>query len=317
MPIDRFDAELGQICGSFDLRTDSEQRNMRGAVSCIQRGGIEMAQVGADILQIVRSSRNIRLDAGENYFLILQEEGRALMCQSDTSCILMPGDMVLIDSSCPSEFTFFGEYSRQLSLHLPRAEMHARFGYNLIRGGIGVPRHDPSGKALTAVLGKILTAENLPVAAQSYLREALFGLLGAALCERSGLDDFVGIEADIGSAQDLTAGQCYINTHYRNPDLNIQEIADDLGMSIRQIQRGFASIGITPTKYLLSKRLEHARRAIMDRNSGKRDDLISSIAYEAGFSDLSYFQRTFRKTFGEPPGAFQRRAADGQETPNR
>lgn len=308
LPVERFDTELEQICGSFDLRPANGQRDMRGGVWCDQQGGFEMAHVAADIMQILRTSRNIRLDAGENYFLILQEEGRALMCQNDLGCVLMPGDMVLIDSSCPSEFTFFGDYSRQLSLHLPRAEMHARFGYNLIRGGIGVPRHDPSGKALTAVLGKILSDQDLPAAAQSHLREALFGLLGAALYERSATADFTGVEADIGSAQDLASAQCYINAHYRNPELTIQDIADDLGMSIRQMQRSFAGIGITPTKYLLSKRLEHARRGIAERNSGKRDDLISSIAYEAGFSDLSYFQRTFRKTFGQPPGAFGRPA---------
>jgi AraC family transcriptional regulator, positive regulator of tynA and feaB len=81
-------------------------------------------------------------------------------------------------------------------------------------------------------------------------------------------------------------------------------MADDLGMSLRQLQRGFSAIGSTPTKYLLVKRLEHARRGIEDRRIGLRGDLISSIAYEAGFSDLSYFQRCFRRAFGTSPKAY-------------
>lgn len=78
-------------------------------------------------------------------------------------------------------------------------------------------------------------------------------------------------------------------------------MADDLCLSLRQIQRGFAALGTTPTKYLLQKRLEHARRALDDRQVGRRSDLTSSIAYEAGFSDLSYFHRCYRRAFGASP----------------
>lgn len=34
--------------------------------------------------------------------------------QNDTTCLLRPGDFVLIDSAVPSEFVFFGEYTCQL-----------------------------------------------------------------------------------------------------------------------------------------------------------------------------------------------------------
>lgn len=73
---------------------------------------------------------------------------------------------------------------------------------------------------------------------------------------------------------------------------------------MRQLQRGFTSVGSTPTKYLLIKRLEHTRCALDDRRAGRRSDLISSIGYEAGFSDLSYFQRCFRRAFGTSPRAY-------------
>lgn len=303
LPVDQFHADLQRICGQFDLRAADARGRMRGGVRVEERAGIECAHVAADLQQVLRSNRQIRKDSGENYFLILQEEGRALMNQNDVSCLLQPGDMVLIDSACPSDFTFFGQYNRQLSLHLPRAEMHARFGYDLIRGGISVPRHDPTNIALCAVLGRVFAAsEN--AATQGYLREAMFGLIGAMLHERSGQDGFSGIDSDLGSARTLAQGQAYIDAHYRNPDLTIADIADDLGMSLRQLQRGFAAIGTTPTKYLLTKRMEHAKRGMDDRRSGRRADLISTIAYEAGFSDLSYFQRCFRKAFGASPSAW-------------
>jgi AraC family transcriptional regulator, positive regulator of tynA and feaB len=304
LPVEQFAADLFRICGQFDIRPATARQTMRGGVQLDRRAGLEVAHVAADLQQVVRSTRDIRKDSGENYFLILQEEGKALMSQNETSCLLSPGDMVLIDSACTSEFTFFGDYSRQLSLHLPRGEMHARFGYDLIRGGIAVPRHDPTNLALYAVLGKVFGQPSVNAASSTYLREAVFGLIGALLHERSGQQGFAGIDSDLSGARSLASGQAYIDSHYRNPDLTIQDMADDLGMSLRQLQRGFSAIGSTPTKYLLVKRLEHARRGIEDRRIGLRGDLISSIAYEAGFSDLSYFQRCFRRAFGTSPKAY-------------
>jgi AraC-like DNA-binding protein len=38
----------------------------------------------------------------------------------------------------------------------------------------------------------------------------------------------------------------------------------------------------------------------------KRNLRISEIAFLCGFSDLSYFNRTFKKRFGENPRAYRR-----------
>lgn len=301
LPVEQFVSDLHRVCGSFDVAVADNRHVMRGGVSLGRRAGLEAAFVATDVQRITRTSKSIRQDSGENYFLILQEEGRALMRQNDTTSLLRPGDFVLIDSAVPSEFVFFGDYTRQLSLHLPRAEMHARFGYDLIRGGITLPRHDPTTAGITAVVSKVLSRDSTTTVADGYLREALFGLLGAMLHERTTRDDYRGIDSDISGARALASGQAYIDAHYRRPDLSIQDMADDLSLSLRQIQRGFAALGTTPTKYLLQKRLEQVRRALDDRQAGHRSDLISSIAYEAGFSDLSYFHRCYRRAFGASP----------------
>lgn len=309
LPVEQFHADLHRICGQFDVRATDARGQMRGGVLHEDRAGLQFAHVACDLQQVVRASSQIRKDASENYFLILQEEGRALMSQNDRTCLLGPGDMVLIDSASPSEFTFFGSYNRQLSLHLPRAEMHARFGCDLIRGGISLPRHDPTTLALCAVLGKVFARTGNP-GSHLHLREAMFGLLGAMLHEQTGSEGYADVHSDLSGARALAQGQAYIDAHFRDPDLTIQDIADDLGMSLRQLQRGFTAIGSTPTRYLLMKRIEHSRRGIDDRRAGRRDDLISSIAYDAGFSDLSYFQRCFRKAFGTSPRGYAARRLD-------
>lgn len=301
LPVEQFVSDLHRICGRFDVALAEDRQVTRGSLSIGRHAGIESVVVATDVQRIIRTSKAIRQDQGENYFLILQQTGRAMMRQNDTSCLLHPGDFVLIDSSIPSEFVFFGNYTRQLSLHLPRAEMHARFGYDLIRGGIAVPRQDATSIGISAVVAKVLSRDTTGTVADTYLREALFGLLGAMLHERSGTDGYKNIDSDISGARALASGQAYIDAHYRSPDFSIADMADDLGMSLRQLQRGFSALGTTPTKYLLQKRLEHVRRALDDRSAGRRVDLVSSIAYEAGFSDLSYFHRCYRRTFGASP----------------
>jgi mannose-6-phosphate isomerase-like protein (cupin superfamily) len=152
-PIEQFRGDLKSVCGEFDARPGDCRTTLNGAILLEKRAGLEMAHVAQDIQQIIRTRRHIRRDDGENYFLIIQEEGRALMSQNDEVKMISPGDMILIDSAEPSEFTFFSTFSRQLSLHLPRVEMWTRFG-ECITGGLFMARSDQTAVALCAVLAK-------------------------------------------------------------------------------------------------------------------------------------------------------------------
>jgi AraC family transcriptional regulator len=60
------------------------------------------------------------------------------------------------------------------------------------------------------------------------------------------------------------------------------------------------STGVTPHQYLLGLRL---RRAAQQLCSSR--DPVSSIAFDAGFGDLSTFNASFRARFGTSPGNFR------------
>ena len=62
-------------------------------------------------------------------------------------------------------------------------------------------------------------------------------------------------------------------------------------------------VGMTPHQYLLRTRLNRA--AVRLRTS---DTAISEIAFDAGFGDLSTFNRRFRRILGVNPGAYRRAA---------
>jgi AraC-like DNA-binding protein len=62
-----------------------------------------------------------------------------------------------------------------------------------------------------------------------------------------------------------------------------------------------ATVGEPPMRYLQSLRLHHAKRLL-------RDDrlTVAAVATRVGYSSEAAFAATFRRVFGEPPGAWRR-----------
>lgn len=82
-----------------------------------------------------------------------------------------------------------------------------------------------------------------------------------------------------------------------NPDLSVEKICDEMNMSRSQLHRKVKALtSKSITAYVRRYRLLSARDLIR-----KTDKTISEIAYEAGFSDPSYFHRSFQKEFGIRP----------------
>ena len=76
-------------------------------------------------------------------------------------------------------------------------------------------------------------------------------------------------------------------------DLSVAALAVRHGCTPRFIQRLFESEGTTFTEYVLAQRLARAHRMLTDpRRAGEK---ISTIAFDAGFGDVSYFNRAFRQ----------------------
>lgn len=87
--------------------------------------------------------------------------------------------------------------------------------------------------------------------------------------------------------------------------LSLAELADAAATSPYHFLRTFRQVaGMTPYQFLLRTRLNRA--AVRLRTS---DAAISAIAFDAGFNDLSTFNRRFRREMGEVPGAYRARRA--------
>jgi AraC-like DNA-binding protein len=97
----------------------------------------------------------------------------------------------------------------------------------------------------------------------------------------------------------LRAIKAYILENLRNPELSETAVALRQGVTSRYIRKLFELENTTFSKFVLSHRLMHAHRMLSDSLLTAMN--ISAIALEVGFSDLSYFDRTFRRQFHATP----------------
>jgi AraC-like DNA-binding protein len=84
-----------------------------------------------------------------------------------------------------------------------------------------------------------------------------------------------------------------------SPLLSLTNLAATHKISPRSIQLLFEQAGLTYSGFVLEQRLLRAERLL--RNPNLRRRKIIEIAHLAGFQDISYFHRAFRRRFGRTP----------------
>ena len=83
----------------------------------------------------------------------------------------------------------------------------------------------------------------------------------------------------------------------------VRRLASVSGVSAAHFARSFKqAFGAPPHRYLLTRRVERATALLRDT-----DLAITEIAFEAGWTSLGTFGRTFRDIVGESPGEFRAR----------
>lgn len=103
-----------------------------------------------------------------------------------------------------------------------------------------------------------------------------------------------------------------------NGDLGLADVAQRSRVSPRYVQMLFERTGTTFSEFVLEQRLVRAARLLRDPRQLLRDPRhlarkVSDIAYLAGFNDVSYFHRAFRRRFGMTPSDMRHRMPRGDD----
>ncbi|MDF2959505.1 MAG: hypothetical protein K0S39_1240 [Paenibacillus sp.] len=106
---------------------------------------------------------------------------------------------------------------------------------------------------------------------------------------------------EAGIPQSVARVKEWLNDHYREPDIGLDDAAAIAGISKYHLCKIFqASLGVTPMSYVRHLRLEESARLL--RHTGTA---VTDIAALAGFSNVSYFGKVFRQVVGVSPSQFR------------
>ena len=131
-----------------------------------------------------------------------------------------------------------------------------------------------------------------------YLAGKLYALIYKLYKEHKQAQVTLSTEKDF-----VTQAITYINQHYQeNPRL--EDIATAVNISPIYFQRMFSeAMGRSPYEYLLSRKLDTAKKLLLTTNSP-----LSEIAHQSGFSSQSYFGYVFKRELGITPLAYRKKA---------
>lgn len=91
-----------------------------------------------------------------------------------------------------------------------------------------------------------------------------------------------------------------INKYLEDPKLNVQLLADEVGLSRVQLYRKVKALtGISTSEFIRNIRLKQAEKLLLDK---KMD--ISQVAYALGFTNQTHFSTLFKKTYGLSPSEY-------------
>ncbi len=223
--------------------------------------------------------------------------GGRLVQQRGREVSVRPGEAILTTAADPGVVVIPAP-SRLISLRIPRLVISTRgvdLDRNLVRR---IPRSAEALSLLSGYLNMIhragaLTSPQLFDAVVAHVHDLVALALGASGDARRA--------AETGGMQAARLSAIFrlIERRSGDPDLSAITVAAALGVTPRYVHFLLEETGRSFTHHLLEQRLKNV--AAMLREAGRRNCRIAEIVLEAGFSDLSCFNREFRRRYGMTP----------------
>jgi AraC-like DNA-binding protein len=104
----------------------------------------------------------------------------------------------------------------------------------------------------------------------------------------------------------------HIDRHSNDPDLSAETLSRKFHCSERYVHKLFSGTGRSVGEHVNDKRLAACTRDLLDNPRNRK---VAEIAFGAGFRDISYFNRLFKRINGTAPREFRRAMATSSSDP--
>jgi AraC family transcriptional activator of tynA and feaB len=288
---------LRSKCGRYYSK-GIEPAAFTGWVRPVSARGFTATDIGCNSHHVERTSRDVRLDGADHYFVVLLVRGQLAMTHNDQAVRLAAGDVVFVDAARPVTYLVDnpGAVCNILSLNLPRQSLVAHLGFEP-RGGLYRRGGTPAGRLLFELIRDLDNDRGSPYSpADSYMQLAVYDLVGALFAP----SDPWPVSSHAAKVFSRVRG--IIKEGFTDPDFGPGEAAAKAGISLRYLQKLFTQHGLTCSEFIYSLRVEHAAQLLHRRASLGTSQSLGEIAYACGFGDYTHFARRFRYRFGHAPG---------------
>ena len=276
-----------QFCRAL-LRVDIEPKEGLPFYAAAELRALPELRVVKGTWSAVRFCRNRALAADGDDFIGIMVSGGCTASQRGRDVAVDAGDGVAVLTQEPVDVTF--AEGSVFSVVVPRAALAGRVR-NIDDSTLQlIPRRSETLKLLLRHLKLFETSPELRNAIASHVHD----LMALALTEHPPLG-----ESNLGAvaaARFNEALDC-IAAHFQDPELSLANVAQRLHISPRYLQRMLETSGTSFTAQVTELRLKRAF-TLLAAQGGSR---ICDIALQAGFSDISHFNRLFRSRFGATP----------------
>jgi AraC-like DNA-binding protein len=235
---------------------------------------------------------------GDDLFLCMILSGTSLASRRARDVTLSDGDAVLMTSE-GAAWSFTSPASVNVAgLRLPRsalAPLVPDLDDTVMRR---IPREAGGLRLLRKYLEVVADDETLAEPSSQRLIVSHFYDL-AALALGAKCDSEALAESRTVRSVRLAAIKADIIANLHDGDLNATIVATRHRMTVRYLHKLFQTDGITYTEFVLGQRLARAYGVL--RSPLQTHRAISTVAFELGFNDLSYFNRAFRRRYHATP----------------
>jgi AraC-like DNA-binding protein len=273
-----------------------------GTIKRCLLGLVEVANIATAVASYVRTPELVS-EGSDAVFAVICLEGSMLCMQGDDPIRVGPGEGVICDSGEPGGLQMEAE-TRYWALKVARANMTKAAPHIKRFAGLKLNNTGMAMKLLAKYLDGLQGGDAVGNEREARIfGEHLLDLIGMA----------IGTEGD---AQQLAERRGVRAARYaavlRAIERNIADnrlsaavVARMLGVTPRYVHFLLEESGRTFSQHVLARRLKIVETLLGDAE--KANLKISAIARQAGFTDMSYFNRSFRNHFGDTPSGYRKR----------
>lgn len=298
-----FCEELMRRPSPLDVVAQPDMR-FSGTIRRCLLGAVEVATITTTVTSYMHTPELVS-DGRDAVFAVICLEGGMLCTQGDEPARAGPGEGIICDSVEPGGLQM-ETGTRYWAVKVARADIAKMVPHVRRFAGLKLNNAGMAVKLLTRYLDGLQGPDAVSDEREARIfGEHLLDLISIAIgvdSETRQLAERRGVRA-VRHAAVLRE----IERNIRDSRLSAASVAEKLGVTPRYVHFLLEESGRTFSEHVLIRRLKLVEAQLSDAKKGNLK--ISVIAREAGFTDMSYFNRCFRSHFGGTPSGYRKQAA--------